>query len=78
MAVKTAVNEKYPERNASMQFGAVRRWFVENTTTVPTPRSFELNSYVKILYKWICYFDKDFYWDVPGERSEVIYYKERS
>ena len=61
-----------------MQFGAVRRWFAENTTTVPTPRSFELNSYVKVLYKWICYFDKDFSWNVPGERSEVIYYKERS
>ena len=74
-AVKTATNERYPERNASMQFGAVRRWFSNNTTTVPTPRSFELNSYVKVLYVWICYFDKDYYWDVPGERSEVIYFK---
>ena len=74
-AVKTATNEKYPERNGSMQFGSVRRWFAENTTTVPTPRSFELNSYVKVLYKWICYFDEDYSWYVPGERSEVIYFK---
>ena len=58
-----------------MQFGAVRKWFSINTTTVPTPRGFELNSYVKVLYEWICYFDKDYSWNVPGERSEVIYYK---
>lgn len=74
-AIKTSVNDRYPERNASMQFGAVRRWFSKNTTTVPTPRSFELNSYVSILYIWICYFDDNYTWDIPGERSEVIYYK---
>lgn len=74
-AVKTATNERNPERNGSMQFGTVTRWFSNNTTTVPTPRSFELNSYVKVLYTWICYFDEDYSWDVPGERSEVIYFK---
>jgi hypothetical protein len=77
-AVKTATNERNPERNGSMQFGTVRRWFAENTTTVPTPRSFELNSYVKVLYKWICYFDEDYSWDIPGERSEVIYFKKEN
>ena len=75
-AVNSAINERYPERNGSMQFGAVRRWFSNNTTTVPTPRSFELNSYVKILYIWICYFDENYSWNIPGERSEVIYYHE--
>ena len=60
-----------------MQFGAVRRWFSDNTTTVPTPRSYELSDYIVILYTWICYFDDDFTWDVPGARSEVIYYKKR-
>ena len=74
-AIRTSVNDRYPERNASMQFGAVRRWFSKNTTTVPTPRSFELNKYVNILYIWISYFDDNYTWDIPGERSEVIYYK---
>jgi len=74
-AVNSAINERYPERNGSMQFGAVRRWFSNNTTTVPTPRSFQLNSYVKVLYAWICYFDEAYSWDIPGERSEVIYFK---
>ena len=77
-AVKNSVNNRNPERNASMRFGAVRTWFSENTTTVPTPRSFELNSYVKILYIWICYFDSDYSWNIPGERSEVIYYRKKN
>jgi len=70
--IKSSKNERNPERDGSMQFGAVRRWFSENTTTVPTPRSFELTSYVQILYCWICFFDNDYNWDVPGEFSQVI------
>jgi hypothetical protein len=72
--IKSSTNERNPERNGSMQFGAVRRWFSENTTTVPTPRSFELNSYVNILYVWICYFDGNYSWDIPGAHSQVIKY----
>ena len=72
--IKYSRNERNPERDGSMQFGAVRRWFSENTTTVPTPRSFDLTEYVVILYDWICYFDKQFSWNIPGARSQVIYY----
>ena len=77
-AIKASTNDRNPKRNGSMQFGAVRRWFSDNTTTVPTPRSFELNSYIKILYMWICYFDENYSWNVPGARSEVIYYQKKS
>ena len=63
------------DRDGSMRFGAVRNWFAKNTTTVPTPRTYELSDYIVILYSWICCFDDDFTWDVPGARSEVIYYK---
>ncbi|MEJ6776274.1 MAG: hypothetical protein QNK85_02985 [Crocinitomicaceae bacterium] len=62
------------ERDGSMHFGPVKRWFSSNTTTVPTPRPYELTSYIVILYDWICYFDNDFYWDRP-KYSQVIYYK---
>ena len=74
-AVKTATNNRNPERNGSMQFGTVTRWFSNNTTTVPTPRPYELSDYIVILYTWICLFDDCFTWDIPGQRSEVIYYK---
>ena len=77
-AVKTVKDDRNPERDSSMRFGAVRQWFSENTTTVPTPRNFELNSYVKILYEWICYFDNNYSWSIPATRSEVIYYKKKN
>ena len=77
-AIKLCTNDRNPDRSGSMQFGAVRRWFSDNTTTVPTPRSFELNNYIKILYVWICYFDDNYSWKVPGARSEVIYFKNKS
>lgn len=61
----------------SMNYGSVLRWIQENTTTVPTPRSWEMKKelIVNILYEWICYFDKDFSWSRPNY-SEVIYYKQ--
>lgn len=74
--VKNSIdNRGRSERNGRMLFGSVRKWFSENTTTVPTPRPYELNEYIKILYNWICLFDDNYTWDVPGSRSEVIYYK---
>jgi hypothetical protein len=66
-----------PERAGSMNFGAVRLWFAENTTTVPTPRPFELSEYIQVLYTWICYFDDEFSWSVPGGHSQVIQYRAR-
>lgn len=68
-------NGNRPERAGSMNFGAVRLWFAENTTTVPTPRPFELSEYVQVLYTWICYFDDEFSWSVPGGHSQVIQYR---
>ena len=74
-AVKNSIDEyNRTERNGSMTFGAVRRWFQDNTTTVPTPRSFELNDYVNILYYWICHFDECYKYDIPGTHSQVIKY----
>ena len=29
---------------------------------------------VNNLYEWICFFDSDYKWDVPGAHSQVIKY----
>ena len=63
------------DRNGSMRFGAVRAWFANHTTTVPTPRSYELNEYVSLLYNWICYFDHEFTWE-RFNHTQVICWKE--
>ena len=65
------------ESRHSLNYGGVVRWIQENTTTVPTPRSWELKKeqIVNILYEWICFFDDDFRVEIPGKRSEVIFYR---
>jgi hypothetical protein len=77
LSFKDAVrNAKYdkPERDYSMHFGRVTRWFSYNTTTVPTPRPYDLNEQISILYDWICFFDNSFTWSRPGGTSQVIKY----
>ncbi len=62
------------QSDQSLTYGGVVRWIRENTTTVPTPRSWELKEkqVVNTLYDWICEFDGAFYWDRPNH-SQVIY-----
>ena len=59
----------------SLRYGGVVEWIKNNTTTVPTPKSWELkqDQIVNTLYTWICEFDKKFNWDTPNH-SQVIYY----
>lgn len=63
----------------SMGYGQVVRWIQENTTTVPTPMSWELKKeqIVNNLYEWICFFDSSYFWDNP-RYSQVIFYKKTS
>ncbi|MEQ8925007.1 MAG: hypothetical protein RLO81_04290 [Fulvivirga sp.] len=58
----------------SLNYGGVVRWIQNNTTTVPTPKSWELKEQqlVNSLYDWICYFDSNFRWERPGH-SQIIF-----
>ncbi|MFD2891188.1 hypothetical protein ACFS5J_04080 [Flavobacterium chuncheonense] len=62
---------------SSLRYGGVVDWIQINTTTVPTPQRWEIKKeeIVNNLYNWICEFDSNFTWDVPGARSQVIFYK---
>jgi hypothetical protein len=61
------------DRDASMNFGRVKEWFADNTTTVPVPRRYELTEYVSLLYHWIVFFDDHFKWHRPGH-SQIIFF----
>lgn len=61
------------EVREGLSFGAVRRWFSDNTTTAPAPRPFELTSNVQILYTWIEILSVGKYSvSIPGRHSQVI------
>jgi len=49
-----------PDRDGTIRHGGVTEWFSRNTTTVPTPRRWELNEDIATLYNWICHFDSNF------------------
>lgn len=61
------------EVRKGLQFGAVREWFSENTTSVPSPRPFELTKNIQILYTWIEHLSYGKYsTSIPGAHSQVI------
>ena len=75
VGLKTRIKEDRRGKR-SLHYGGVVRWITENTTTVPTPISWELKEQqvVNILYEWICFLDSDFVVERPGH-SEIIYYR---
>lgn len=70
--LKSAIIEN---QRKSMGYGQVVRWIQENTSTVPTPMSWEIKKeqIVNNLYEWICFFDYRYTWDTPNH-SQVIYF----
>jgi hypothetical protein len=74
--VKALKNHIKTQETKSLRYGGVVEWIQKTTTTVPTPRSWEIKreQIVNILYTWICEFDDNFTWNIPGNRSEVIHY----
>jgi hypothetical protein len=63
----------------SMGYGQVVRWIQDNTTSVPTPMSWEIKKeqYVNNLFEWICCSDDDFSWNVPSY-TQVIFFKKET
>ena len=70
---KSSRTTKSGEVRNGMQFGSVRKWFSDNTTSVPSPRPFELTKNVQILYSWIEHLSEGKYTiSIPGAHSHVI------
>lgn len=74
--IKALKEEVRRDIRNSLSYGSVVRWIVENTTSVPTPISWELkkDQVVNTLYNWICYFDEDYTVSRP-RHSEILLYK---
>lgn len=75
LSIKKAIKNT---ENNSMRYGGVVQWIQNNTTTVPTPRSWEMkkDKIINILYEWICFFDNQFYWNTP-KHTQVIHFRKK-
>jgi hypothetical protein len=73
LKLKLAIIEN---QRKSMGYGQVVKWIQENTTTVPTPMSWEIKKeqIVNNLYEWICFFDERFSWDTPNHSQVIQFY----
>ena len=72
--LKQSIAEK---RNGFMGYTEIIRWLQENTTTVPTPRRWEIKDAqkVQILHKWIIEFDVNYKSEIrhPNGSDKLIY-----
>lgn len=58
----------------SMRFGAVTEWIHKNCEDVPLPYRWEVKQSVQNLYNWLDFAFPEISWDVPGAKSQVIYW----
>lgn len=64
--------------NGSLRFGAVNDWLHQKCEDVPLPYRWELKANTRSFYNWLAwYFAPDITWDVPGQRSQVIYWRKK-
>lgn len=60
--------------NNEIYFGRAKEWIQNNTSTVPTPRRWELTNNTQILYKWIVDLSDGLYLiDIPSSHSQRLY-----
>lgn len=66
---------EFIKEQKSARFGAVNDWIHSKCSDVPLPYRWEIKENTNILYNWLDYFFDEIRWDVPGVRSQVIYWE---
>ena len=59
----------------SVRFGRVNSWLAEHCSDKPAPYRSDLKLTTNKLYDWLDYFYDEISWNVPGDRSQVIYWE---
>lgn len=60
----------------AVRFGAVNEWIHQHCTDVPLPYRWEIKENTRILYNWLSAFIPQIRWDVPGAKSQVMYWED--
>lgn len=63
-------------QQGSVRFGGINDWIHSNCADVPLPYKWEIKDTTNTLYNWLEYFFDEISWDVPGQRSQVVYWKD--
>ena len=66
---------KMIQEKQSCPFGAVSSWIHNACRDVPLPYRREIKENTAILYDWLSFYYDEITWDIPGGRSQVIYWK---
>lgn len=66
---------EFIKEQKSVRFGAVNNWIHSKCSDVPLPYRWESKENTNILYNWLDYFFDEIRWEVPGARSQVIYWE---
>tara|TARA_Y100000588_G_scaffold107970_1_gene118307 strand:- start:9852 stop:10826 length:975 start_codon:yes stop_codon:yes gene_type:complete len=69
-----AISE-FVKESGSARFGEINQWITDQCSDNPTPYRWEIKETTNKLYDWLDYFFEEITWDVPGARSQVIYWK---
>ena len=62
------------QKHGSARFGLVNEWIHINCSDVPLPYRWGIKANTEILYNWLDFFYDEITWNVPGKRSQVIYW----
>ena len=59
----------------SIKFGGINDWIHSHCADVPLPYKWEIKDTTNTLYNWLAYFFEEITWDIPGARSQVVYWR---
>jgi len=60
---------------SSRSFGAITAFIHNICEDVPLPYRSKIKDFTTKTYNWLAYCFDEIFWDIPGARSQVIYYK---
>lgn len=67
----------YIQENAPLNFGKITSWVHEQCSDVPLPYRYEIKMHIAILYDWLAFFVPEITWDIPGKKSQVMYWNQK-
>lgn len=66
------------KHSGSLRFGEMTAWIHAHCRDVPVPYRWEVKEATRSLYNWLAYYVPEISWSVPGQRSQVITWRDKT